>query len=90
MAWERRELAAGYCVLPSEAMADPVFDVCYRAAIEYAANADVPEPDGESALYDLLICMLTSTWYDNRGSVVVGQLPHNLERSAAALILSLR
>ena len=90
METERREFALGYCILPEAAREDPVFDVCYRAAIEYAENADVPEPREPSALYDLLIAMLASTWYDARGTITIGQTPHKLERTASALILSLR
>ena len=87
---DRIKLAAEYCKIAGEADEDLVFTLCYDAAIEYAENAGVPEPEEKSAAYDLLICMLTSTWYDNRGSMIVGQVPNKLERTVSSLVLSLR
>ena len=83
------EMIRAYCrILPDEPD-DPILKLCYDAAIEYMEGAGV-SPLQDSPLYDLGICMLAGTWYDARGTLIIGQVPAELERSIQAIILQLR
>ena len=39
------------------------------AAVEYLRGAGIPEPEGESELYDLVVKALTLHWFDHRDDV---------------------
>ena len=77
-----------YC--PGSDENDPMLKLCLDAAVEYYRNADAPAPAEPSALYDLGIYMLAATWYNARGTLVIGQATAPMERTVQAIILSLR
>ena len=80
---------AKYCnSVPDET--DTTLDLCMRAAMEYFTNAGVAQPAAPSAIYDLGIYMLAGTWYNARGTLAIGQVPAQLERTVQAIILQLR
>lgn len=81
--------ARRYCRILEDEPEDPVFEVCYDAAIQYMTGAGVP-PMADNALYDLGVYMLTETWYDARGTMAIGQVPAPLHRSLQSIILQLR
>ena len=86
-AMDRLERVAEYCKVD---VGDPVIKMCYEAAVAYANNAGVPEPDKPNGDYDLLISMLALSWYDIRGTTTIGQMTHAVARTATALIISLK
>ena len=59
---------------------------CLDAAVTYLANADVPEPQEDNALYDLAVYMLAMHWYDNRGVATFGQVSGTIAKGVQAII----
>lgn len=55
-----------YAVIGSEET-DAELSLCLQAAMAYAENAGVPEPEDDNALYDMLVYRLAMFWHDNRG-----------------------
>ena len=54
-----------YAVIGDEESAAET-QLCLEAAMEYAKGAGVPEPEDDSALYDLRVYRLATFWHDNR------------------------
>ena len=67
---------------------DPDVEIFLNAAVDYTKKAGIP-PASDSAVYDLLICMIAGHWYCNRG--VMGQTStKELPFGAQNLIIQLK
>lgn len=62
---EMRAYVRGDADMPSEELA--LLEACMEAAIEWFANAGVPEREN-SPLYDLGVKMLAASWFLTRGN----------------------
>lgn len=80
----------GYGYLGDDTFDSAVAQLCLDAAKEYLANADVPEPETDSALYDLGCYMLAMHWYDQRGVVTLGAVQGEILHGVQSIIHQLR
>ena len=55
----------GYAVIGAEE-SDTELNLYLEAAMAYAANAGVPEPDDDDALYDLLVYRIATFYHDHK------------------------
>jgi len=66
-----------------------IAQMCLDGAKEYLKNADVVEPEGGSALYNMACYMLANHWYENRGVVAIGTVQGNIALGVESIIWQL-